>query len=89
MSLYRIKKLTFERYDAIAVESWQAPTPLGLVVVFRMWHDSPWVIALNEVSGNQRFNSFDEAKSTAEEWYRSKLLEALEPATEQDTRGTE
>jgi hypothetical protein len=36
-----------------------------------------------------RADSQSECEAVAEKWYRSRLLEALEPATEQDTRGTE
>jgi hypothetical protein len=95
VSLYRIKPMEWVRIDE--QDCWECFLPIGVFSVYEFsdgkWDaafslapaDEPhWSIPFGELKGDP-----EAAKAAAEEWYRSRLLEALEPATEQDTRGTE
>jgi hypothetical protein len=93
VSLYRIK-LPLE-WRHVGKDIWRADHAFGFLEVafdFRRYDpDSPpvkWKV-ITGASVDGEFETREEAQTAAEDKFRSRLLEALEPATEQDTRGTE
>lgn len=74
MSLYRIKPLNWwPKYNGY---EWYTDSLFGQITI-RLNGRGQLEISCDD--GFHKFNSDEAAKAAAEEWYRNRLLEALEP----------
>jgi hypothetical protein len=83
VSLYRIKLPL--KWVKLGGGCWVCKTICGHIEVNGSPPEGFWACGQEWIpSGGAKFSTANEAKAAAESYYRSRLLGALEPATEQD-----